>query len=186
MWFNILVEFCHHYVIQQTYLIKVQIISLNRRVGKECSVGTISVQEKLASNVLSDVCQVKSSESCSVYHLDWNSLYNRLRGFSWQPIIAIHFKLQSIFSILEVFQQQIMQSELVASCSEHQGSICCSCCFVTDFADVCSMFKSELCHNGILMALRLHSTSVVQNNVVTFVCFPGGDKVVVIWLVENL
>ena len=115
---NILVEFCHHYIIQQAYLIKVQIISLNRYVGKECSVGTISVQEKLASIVLSDVCQVKSSVSCSVYHLDWNSLHNRLQGFSWQPIIAIHFKLQSVFSILEVFQQQIMQSELIASCSE--------------------------------------------------------------------
>ena len=119
IWFNILVEFCHHYIIQQTYLIKVQIISLNRHVGKECSVGTISVQEKLAFIVLSDVCQVKSSISCYIYHLDWNSLLNRLQGFSWQPIIAIHFKVQSIFSILEVFQQQIMQSELIASCSEH-------------------------------------------------------------------
>ena len=119
IWFNILVEFCHHYIIQQTYLIKVQIISLNRHVGKECSVGTISVQEKLAFIVLSDVCQVKSSISCYIYHLDWNSLLNRLQGFSWQPIIAIHFKVQSIFSILEVFQQQIMQSELIVSCSEH-------------------------------------------------------------------
>ena len=36
------------------------------------------------------------------------------------------------------------------------------------------------------MGLRLLSTSVVQNNVVTFVCLPGGDEVVVVWLVENL
>ena len=119
IWYNILDEFCHHYIIQQTYLIKVQIISLNRHVGKECSVGTISVQEKLASIILSDVCQVKSSISCYIYNLDWNSLLNRLQGFRWQPIIAIHFKVQSIFSFLEVFQQQIMQSELFVSCSEH-------------------------------------------------------------------
>ena len=77
-----LVEFCHHYIIQQTYLIKVQINSLNRHVAKECSVGAISVQEKLASIVLSDVCQVKSSVSCYIYHLDLNALLKRLQGFS--------------------------------------------------------------------------------------------------------
>ena len=36
------------------------------------------------------------------------------------------------------------------------------------------------------MGLRLLSTSVVQNNVVIFVCLPGGDEVVVVWLVVNL
>ena len=36
------------------------------------------------------------------------------------------------------------------------------------------------------MGLRLLSTSVVQNNVVIFVCLPGGDEVVVVWLVEKL
>ena len=46
--------------------------------------------------------------------------------------------------------------------------------------------NSELGENGILMGLRLLSTSVVQNNVVTFVCLPGGDEVVVVWFVVNL
>ena len=36
------------------------------------------------------------------------------------------------------------------------------------------------------MGLRLLSTSVVQNNVVIFVCLPGRDEVVVVLLVVNL